>query len=377
MTEQQPDTVFQETQNEFRTSLMIGMQIAERMNRQREARMRRTQQRAEEARQMADREQSQQARAAEAAERRREATELRKAEAQLGLAQMSVKPVHDSKWWNTASQHDIADAWRSAQHDLEDPALQRARERIATEVDSRYGIDLNNRSEVPAFRASDDLRIAQAQGAADPHAVVLREHVRAAQSESESFAELQDNLRAQGVAYRLDNGDEQQSHLEVGIESPNGEIDQWVDSRDLGIRDLADSLRGEEATMESRETDQVTQRNREEEEATAALGRADDYELVDRDGDGRTDPSARTEETVETNQALDDWDSVAQREARANEMTDKGVDARLQAAALDVDAQAAKGPQHATDKTAGKAGKTPKAPSQSRGREQTRGGPSR
>lgn len=377
MTEQQPDTVFQETQNEFRTSLMIGMQIAERMNRQREARMRRTQQRVEDARQAAEREQTQQARAAEAAERRREATELRKAEAQLGLAQLSVKNVHDSKWWNTASHHDVADAWQSAHHDLDDPALSRARERIATEVDSRYGIDLTDRQEVPAFRASDDLRIAQAQGASDPHATVLREHVRGAQSQSESFAELQDNLRAQGVAYRLANGDEQQSHLEVGIESPNGEIDQWIDSRDLGIRDLADSLRTEEATMESRETDQVTQRNREEEEATAALGRADDYELIDRDHDGRTDPTARTEETVETNQALDDWDSVAQREARANEMTDKGVDARLQAAALDVDAQASQGPHHATDKKAGKAGRTPKAPAQSRGREQARGGPSR
>lgn len=377
MTEQQPDTVFQDTQNEFRTSLMIGMQVAERMNRSRESRLRQAQQRAQEAQRDAEREQTQQTRATEEQERRRAMAEQRKADAELNLAQMSVKPVHDSKWWSTASQHDIADAWRSAQHDHDDPALTRARDRIATELDSRYGIDMGERTDVPAFRASDDLQIAQAQGVGDPHALVLREHVRAAQSQSESFAELQDNLRAQGVAYRLDSAQGQEPHLDVGVEPPNGEIEQWIDSRDLGIKDLADSFRAREDTLESQESDQVTHRNREEEEAAVALGRAEDYEQTDRDNDGVTDASARTEETVETNQAIDDWDSVAQRESRANEMTDLGVDARLQAASLDVDAQAAKGPQHAVDKSAGKAGRTPKAPGKGHARENSKNGPSR
>lgn len=103
--------------------------------------------------------------------------EARRLEAQLdgelAVARADLAVVEHDQWWNQAAPADVADAWQTAQQWRgTHPEVDRAAGRIRAEVRARYGVDVDDRSDLDPVTL--DRAVAAREEALDAHARARR-----------------------------------------------------------------------------------------------------------------------------------------------------------------------------------------------------------
>ena len=205
-------------------------------------------------------EQARRAHAASAAEARRLEAQY---DAERAAARAQLSLVERDSWWKAAKVDDVADAWQTAQSWRGvDPDVDRAAERIRTEVRDRYGVDVDVPTGIDSARLEQAVSEREAATAARRRAREAGEQLEAAVVvAADSAAEL----RARGAAGATEQEQEQAGVTDVSrpaVRNPDDLAHQVVAGiragaeRDIAGRrtELADALSevGDREAVEAR-----------------------------------------------------------------------------------------------------------------------------
>ena len=300
------DGIDEVIEGQLRVMLTTAAQIAERRARQREAELRRAE-----------------ARSA------REARELEaRFEAERRAVHAELANVHRESWWDLATESQIVHAWEIAKAwGAEDPEAARAQERIREGVKARYGI---TREQLDADALKGRI-------------VAAEERVQAAQTRS-SDPELSDGERSRA----LEELREAETLL-AALKEDQRAIAATTSSRDERIKSREEKAEAR-AMLEQADHD---------------AARAEEARVTAEQAPGLEED--RFHQIVEAEQLHHDaaqaeqeghrvWDSAERREATAEELRAKGIDAETVATRMRADVAQGK---PATEAVKGSAGRRP------------------